>query len=69
MRSQTTQLNWKVFPECNGKTVSLGSQSAAGWLADWAGPLSLVSLSLCRAGAVARFVNGQSIESDDDGSN
>jgi hypothetical protein len=32
MRSQTTQLNWKVFPECNGKTVSLGSQSAAGWL-------------------------------------
>lgn len=44
MRSQTTQLNWKVFPECNGKTVSLGSQSAAGWLTGW--PLFLVSLSL-----------------------
>lgn len=47
------------FPGCNGKTVSLGSQSAAGaGLCSWR-----------YTGAVARFVNGQSIENDDDGSN
>ena len=69
MRSQTTQLNWKVFQSVMAKRCHLAVNQPL--LADWSGPCALSSplFSWRYTGAVARFVNGQSIESDDDGSN